>query len=118
MQELIDNVVQWARDRNLIDGSTPAKQLEKTAAEFTELCIAVGRDEMLAELGLSMDPASPVLEKSTVDVADGIGDVLVTLIIVSEQLGLDIQDCLSAAYNEIKDRKGKLVNGKFEKENN
>ena len=49
-------------------------------------------------------------------VIDGIGDVLVTLIIVAEQLGLTLTECLAVAYLEIKDRKGRLVNGTFIKE--
>ena len=32
------------------------------------------------------------------------------------QLGLDINDCIKAAYEEIKDRRGELVNGLFVKE--
>lgn len=31
-------------------------------------------------------------------------------------LGLQVDDCLNLAYNEIKDRKGKLINGTFVKE--
>lgn len=116
MRQLIDNVIQWANDRNIIEGSRPAKQLEKTAAELVELCVAVGRDEMLTELGLAKDSSSKQLEACSTDCADGIGDVLVTLIIVAEQLGLDIEDCLSMAYAEIKDRKGIMRGGKFVKE--
>ncbi|UFK09533.1 hypothetical protein [Xanthomonas phage DES1] len=116
MQELIDNVIKWAVERNLIEGSTPSKQLEKTAAELIELAIAVGRDEMLSELTPWSNSVSPELEKCSAECADGIGDVLVTLIIVAEQLGLDIQDCLTVAYNQIKDRRGVMQDGIFVKE--
>lgn len=116
MQELIDNVLEWAKERNIIEGSTAAKQLEKTAAELIELAIAVGRDDMHTELGLATDSDSNLLEKCSMDIADGIGDVLVTLIIVTEQTGLDIEDCLACAYNQIKDRKGVMKNGIFIKE--
>ena len=105
MQELIDNVIQWAEDRNLIAGSSPEKQLQKTAEELIELAVAVGRDSV------SWEAATYAPE-----VADGIGDVLVTLIIVTEQLGLDLKYCLESAYDEIKDRKGKMISGKFVKE--
>lgn len=115
MQELIDNVLEWAKERNIIEGSTAAKQLEKTAAELIELAIAVGRDDMHTELGMA-EKDSWDLEKCSNDIADGIGDVLVTLIIVTEQTGLDIEDCLACAYNQIKDRKGKMIDGKFVKE--
>jgi len=33
------------------------------------------------------------------------------------QLNLNIQDCIKLAYEEIKDRKGNMVNGVFVKEN-
>ena len=44
------------------------------------------------------------------------GDSFVTLIILSMQLGLHPSECLEAAWNEIKDRKGKTKNGVFIKE--
>ena len=47
---------------------------------------------------------------------DGIGDVIVTLVILAEQQGLSLEECLQAAWDEIKDRKGKTVNGTFIKE--
>ena len=49
-------------------------------------------------------------------IIDSVGDVYVVLVILCMQLGLDINDCIKAAYEEIKDRKGKLVNGLFVKE--
>lgn len=116
MQELIQQVIQWANDRNIIQGSTATKQLEKTAAEFTELCIAVGKDEMLEQYVDDVPSYPRTLEAVSGEIADGIGDVLVTLIIVAEQCGLDIEDCLQVSYNQIKDRKGQMRNGVFVKE--
>ena len=49
-------------------------------------------------------------------IIDSIGDVYVVLVILCMQLGLDINDCIKAAYEEIKDRKGKMINGTFVKE--
>ena len=87
----------WAEARNIVKGSTADKQLEKTATEMIELAIAIGAKDKSKQI-------------------DGIGDVLVTLIIVAEQLGLTLTECLAVAYMEIKDRKGRLVNGTFIKE--
>ena len=87
----------WGQDRNLIAGSTPEKQFSKTMEEVGELGIAIGRHDVN-------------------DIIDSIGDVLVTLILVAEHYGLTLEECLESAYNEIKDRKGKLVNGVFVKE--
>ncbi|MDG0921657.1 hypothetical protein P6Y11_12995, partial [Enterococcus faecalis] len=50
------------------------------------------------------------------DLRDGIGDVVVTLIILAMQNNMDLYECLNQAYSEIKNRKGKMVNGVFVKE--
>ena len=47
---------------------------------------------------------------------DAIGDTLVTIIVLAHQLDLDVTECLGIAYEEIKNRKGKMVNGTFVKE--
>lgn len=47
---------------------------------------------------------------------DALGDSLVTLIVLAAQLNLDLVECLEIAYEEIKDRKGRMVNGTFVKE--
>ena len=46
---------------------------------------------------------------------DGIGDVVVTLIILAMQNDMDLYECLNFAYDEIKGRTGKMVNGVFVK---
>lgn len=42
-------------------------------------------------------------------VADGIGNTLVTLILLARLEGLDLVSCLAGAYDQIKDRKGQLT---------
>jgi len=118
LQDLIDKTIKWADDRNLLDGSTPAKQIQKTAEELMELAVAIGKDEMLNALMLQINPdkGKMLVEEVGEELADAVGDVLVTLIIVAKQCGLDINDCLQKAYEEIKDRQGRMVNGKFVKE--
>lgn len=90
-------VIQWSHDRNIIFGTRPEDQLDKAYEEMQEL-----------EAGI---------EKQDVDeIRDGIGDVLVCLTNIAEQNGLTMNECLSTAWHEIRDRKGKIVNGKFVKE--
>ena len=102
MQELIGKVVQWAEDRNLIDGSNPERQVFKTMEEATELAVAIGRcDGDFIRID---------------EIKDAIGDVTVTLIIIAEQVGISFESCLAAAYEQIKDRKGRMHNGLFLKE--
>lgn len=95
--ELIDNITQWADDRGILVSENAPKQSMK----------------VMEELGETM---GAILKGKNTDVIDGIGDILVTVIILSKQLGLDPTICLESAWNEIKDRKGKTVNGTFIKE--
>ena len=60
--------------------------------------------------------ANAINKGNKVDAMDGIGDVVVTLICISMQLGVDFNECLKMAYNEIKDRKGKMIDGVFVKD--
>ena len=101
-EELETKVIQWAKDRNILENSNAIKQISKTQEELDETLDALKR----LEQG----------EESMLEVADGIGDMLVTIILLSEMVGLNSVDCLAAAYDEIKDRKGKMVNGLFVKE--
>lgn len=47
------------------------------------------------------------------DCIDDIGDCMVVLIILANQLGMTPKQCLEHAYNDIKDRKGRMVDGVF-----
>ena len=47
---------------------------------------------------------------------DDYGDMIVCIIQAMRLSGTDIISCLQGAWNDIKDRKGKMVNGKFIKE--
>lgn len=97
MDDLIQNIIYWACDRNLIHGATPASQYEKLAEEFGEL----GR---------------ALIEDDNEKVKDAIGDMVVVLTILARQRNLSLDGCVESAYNTIKDRKGKMINGKFVKE--
>lgn len=110
MLDNVRKVEQWGEDRNLIRGSTPLKQVNKTSEEVNELTAALGA----MEWATTPDGAVPSMIVEAA--ADAIGDVTVTLIIIAKQLGLSFEECLAGAYNEIKDRKGRMVNGVFVKE--
>lgn len=97
MDHLIQRIVSWAEARNLIKGSTPKAQLLKTVEELGELAKALNKDDLAG-------------------VIDGVGDILVTLVILCAQKGLTVEQCLAAAYEEIKDRRGRMVDGVFIKE--
>jgi NTP pyrophosphatase (non-canonical NTP hydrolase) len=56
------------------------------------------------------------VNKSMHELKDGIGDTAVTLIRAAKIAGLDFQDCLQAAYDEIAGRTGKMIGGQFVKD--
>lgn len=95
MKELIHKVRRWHYDRNLINGSTDKDQFLKLVQECGELSdnICKGRD-----------------------VRDDIGDILVVLINIAERNAVDLSECLEVAWEDIKDRKGRMVDGVFIKE--
>ena len=93
--EVVDKIVQWHYDRNLIDGSTDIAQLYKLEEELEELYNST-------DVG-----ANPI---------DDIGDICVVLINIAERNGLTLEQCLEHAYNDIKDRTGTMVDGIFVKD--
>lgn len=97
MEELIIKVKEWGKARGL-DKTDPYRQAVKLQEEVGELSAAILRDEFMEQ-------------------EDAIGDILVVLINLCVELDIsDIDDCLWCAYDEIKDRKGKTVDGVFIKE--
>jgi len=51
-------------------------------------------------------------------IKDGIGDSAVCLLNLCSMFGFSFEECLEMAYNEIKDRKGQMIDGFFVKEEN
>lgn len=87
----------WAEARNLIRGSNPDKQFTKLIEEVGEL-------------------AEGIAKKRIDLVMDGIGDAIVVLTILAAQHEVNIEDCIAMAYDEIKDRRGKMIDGVFVKD--
>jgi NTP pyrophosphatase (non-canonical NTP hydrolase) len=86
----------WAIERGL-DEADPVKQMLKLTEEVGELAAAMARGDR---------------EK----IIDSIGDVHVVLTILTLQMKLSMTECVQHSYDEIKDRRGRLVNGVFVKE--
>lgn len=109
--ELIEKVLMWAENKGItgIDGEgTMLGQLDKTQEEVTET-----RDSVLKYM-YGHDSFNS--EEHFAEIEDGIGDCLVTLIILAEMAGLTVESCLQRAYDEIKDRAGKMQKGVFVKD--
>lgn len=93
---LIDKVCVWGAARNITadGGATALSQCKKMAEELQEFIDA----------------------KTPEEAQDAVGDMLVVLIQIARLRGIYLSDALEGAWNEIKDRKGKMVDGVFVKE--
>ena len=96
MVSQLDQLIRrWHYARNLIEGSTDKDQYMKLIQEAGELSDSICKGK---------------------DIRDDIGDIMVVLINIMERNGLSLTECLDVAYNDIKDRRGKMVDGVFVKE--
>ena len=92
-----DLIRKWAEDRGLYEGGDTKTQSLKLVEEVGEICRAILKDNHS-------------------DIEDGIGDAVVVLTNLAELQGTSIEACIDRAYNEIKDRTGKMDNGTFKKD--
>jgi len=92
-----DLIRMWANQRGLYDKGDTKTQTLKLMEEAGEICRAVLKDDHD-------------------QVVDGIGDCVVVLTNLAELQGVSIEQCIKAAYNEICNRTGKMVNGTFKKD--
>ena len=60
--------------------------------------------------------AEALLKNDETEIIDAIGDMVVVLTNLAALRNYDIEDCITSAYDVIKNRKGKMVNGTFVKE--
>jgi len=121
-EELNARVIDWAQEKGILNASNPIKQLTKTQEELDETMDALVKIKDLHDPKqpslLDVGNKQALLDQYNEEVVDGIGDMLVTIIILAELCGFDPQHCLTVAYDEIKGRKGKMVDGMFVKESN
>lgn len=101
LTDLIAKINEWADERNLKQAD-PKIQWMRITEEVGEI-----RDVLLKPTKFT-DPQMAL--------KDAVGDTLVTIIVLAHQLNLDVTECLNIAYEEIKNRKGKMINGTFVKE--
>jgi NTP pyrophosphatase (non-canonical NTP hydrolase) len=98
LNELETLIIGWAKARGIVPNATPESQALKAVSEMGELADAIlkGQDD---------------------EMKDAVGDVLVCLINLCALMGVTLAECLQAAWEQIKDRKGTLLpNGCFVKE--
>lgn len=97
MTDLITKILTWAHERNLVQGSNPQAQMLKLLEEAGELASGIAKGNQ------------PLIK-------DSIGDLVVVLTILAAQHDLGLVKCVETAYDEIKDRKGMMIDGIFVKE--
>ena len=87
--ELELKVLRWSEARRIVPNSTAIAQSIKALKEINELIKALEDDDMAEAI-------------------DAVGDTVVCLINVCALMDVNLVDCLEAAYEEIKDRKGSM----------
>ena len=92
-----DKIRLWAEQRGLYNAGDPKTQTLKLMEEAGEICRAV-------------------LKKDEEQIIDGIGDCVVVLTNLAHLCDTSIEKCIDAAYEEIKNRTGKMSNGTFKKD--
>lgn len=80
-------IIRWSEARKIIPNSTPMAQAIKACEEINELVDALR-------------------ENNKAEAIDAVGDIVVCLINVCALMDVNLTDCLAAAYEQIKDRKG------------
>jgi len=94
--DYIKSIEAWAKNRGL-DKNNSDKQLIKLIEEVGELAEAHNKGYQDKQI-------------------DSIGDIFVVLTIYALQNNLHLDDCVKEAYDTIKDRNGKMIDGVFIKE--
>ena len=94
--KMFENIREWAKERGIYDKGDSKTQLLKLQEEMGEL-------------------AKAILEKDEPEIIDAIGDMVVVLTNLAHLNDVNIETCIASAYNEIKNRKGKMINGTFVK---
>jgi NTP pyrophosphatase (non-canonical NTP hydrolase) len=91
-----DLIRQWAKERGIYDKGNSHTQYVKLMEEAGEL-------------------AQALLNKDSYEIKDAIGDMVVVLTNLAVLEGMQIENCIDSAYNEIANRTGTMLNGTFVK---
>ena len=95
--ERLERIRNWASERGLYEKGDPKTQYIKLQEEAGEL-------------------AKALLNNDQFEIVDALGDIAVVLVNLSHLCGYSLEQCMDLAWDEIKDRKGKMDNGTFVKE--
>ena len=94
--ERFELIRKWATERGIYDKGNSHTQYVKLMEEAGEL-------------------AAALLNKDSYEIKDAIGDIVVVLTNLAALEGMTIENCIDAAYKEIANRTGTMLNGTFVK---
>ena len=94
---VFENIRAWAQVRGIYDEGNTIIQYVKLQEEAGEL-------------------AKALLTSDHEEIIDAIGDIVVVLTNLAHLEGVEIETCVASAYNQIKNRKGEMINGTFVKD--
>ena len=87
----------WASEKGIYNSGDPKTQYVKLQEEAGELAKAILKDDQD-------------------EIIDALGDCVVVLVNLAELCGYKLENCINSAYDEIKNRTGKMENGTFKKD--
>lgn len=109
-------VLEWADDKDLLHEENADKQFMKFIEEVFEFKFEMENSKNYEDACEHLKIAGTFAKtRNKRDMMLEMGDIFVTLIILCEDLGIDPVACLEMAYEKIKDRRGKTINGTFVK---
>ena len=94
---IYDLIRYWANERGIYEKGNSHTQYVKLQEEAGEL-------------------AKALLNNDKAEIKDAIGDIVVVLTNLAHLENLEIEDCVDAAFKEISNRTGKMINGTFVKD--
>jgi len=97
MTNEFETIREWAEVKGIYSSGDPKTQYVKLQEEAGELAKAILKDDQP-------------------EIIDALGDCVVVLVNLAELCGYKLEDCINSAYDEIKNRTGKMENGTFKKD--
>lgn len=120
LEDFVDLINQWGLDRNITaeGGATVMAQMSKMTEEFAEFLATWDSLQVLRleKERLPLDKYETIKAGLREKLQDDFGDMLVCLIQAMRLANTDMRMCLAKSWADIKDRKGRMENGKFVKE--
>lgn len=108
INELITEVRKWYKDRGIAEFSNPLAQCMKVVEEVGELVYELNRvpQNLYTHKDLSQNE----------NIQDAVGDIIISLMNFCNISNLHLTTCVNKSYNQIKNRQGRCINGRFIKD--